>query len=264
MGKRLLTSAIGLVVFFAVIFAHHYVLYIAGAILAVMLLFEVFHVMDIDKKARILGYIISVMICFGIAINKPMFAAVLSTSIYILSIVFFYGKVKLTDLFSSAVVTLTISLFISVLYLIRKYCDQYSVMIPFICAWMSDTGAYLTGSLFGKHKLAEKISPMKTIEGSIGGVLFSALGSVLYIIVLVKVFAEGMPSLLVATRFAVLGVTAGIISQIGDLAASCIKREYGKKDYGSILPGHGGLMDRFDSVLVTIPFVFYMLVYYII
>jgi phosphatidate cytidylyltransferase len=124
-----------------------------------------------------------------------------------------------------------------------------------LTAFGTDIFAYFTGQAIGKHKLSPKISPKKTIEGAIGGIL----GSVLLCVVFGHFFGE-----LLLLHYAVIGVLGSILAQLGDLTASIFKRKMGVKDYGMLIPGHGGIMDRFDSVLFTAPFVYYyiMLVIY--
>lgn len=122
---------------------------------------------------------------------------------------------------------------------------QYTFVLVFVAAWMCDSFAYFTGRLFGKHKLAPHLSPKKTVEGSIGGIVFAILGCMLYGLVVEK--ATGLNA-----RYHVLAATGlilSVVSQIGDLWASLIKREYGVKDYSQMMPGHGGIMDRFDSII---------------
>lgn len=128
-----------------------------------------------------------------------------------------------------------------------RYMDNgvYLFGMVFIGAWVSDSMAYFTGRLFGKHKLAPTLSPKKTIEGSIGGIVFTVIAFVLYGLIVGSI-SELVPNYLL---LAVMGGTLSVVSQIGDLWASLIKREYGIKDYSRMLPGHGGVMDRFDSVL---------------
>ena len=136
----------------------------------------------------------------------------------------------------------------------------YLVWMVFIASWISDTFAYFTGMLFGKHKLAPVLSPKKSIEGSIGGVLGSALaGAVFGYLFSTKVGQE--INLIVVC--AVLGALGSVISQIGDLAASAIKRNHDIKDYGHLIPGHGGIMDRFDSVIVTAPIIYFLVYYFV-
>lgn len=117
--------------------------------------------------------------------------------------------------------------------------------LVFIAAWVSDTFAYLTGRLFGKHKLAPNLSPKKTIEGSIGGVIFAIIACIVYGLI-IEAFTDLEANYVV---LGVLGFVLSIVSQIGDIWASLIKREHGIKDYSRMLPGHGGVMDRFDSIL---------------
>ena len=121
----------------------------------------------------------------------------------------------------------------------------YIFGLVFVAAWMCDVFAYFTGRFFGKHKLAPHLSPKKTVEGSIGGIIFAVLGCVLYGLIVSKVSGLSARYLVLA----LLGLVLSVISQIGDLWASLIKREHGIKDYSRMLPGHGGVMDRFDSIL---------------
>ena len=125
------------------------------------------------------------------------------------------------------------------------------IIFPFIAAWITDTFAYFSGRFFGKHKLSPLISPNKTIEGSIGGILGCILAVIAY-----KYIAQiiwGL-SLDIIYSIAVI-IPASIIAQIGDLSFSYLKREFKIKDFGTILPGHGGILDRFDSLLFAAPFV---------
>ena len=128
---------------------------------------------------------------------------------------------------------------------------KYIYLLVFIGPWVSDTFAYFCGRLFGRHKLIPEVSPKKTVEGSIGGILFTALGCVIYGVIINTMLDS--PVSLTYGSLAVTGAIVSVISQIGDLAASLIKRNYGIKDYGFIFPGHGGVLDRFDSVLLTAP-----------
>lgn len=131
----------------------------------------------------------------------------------------------------------------------------YMVWMIFISSWICDTCAYLTGMAIGKHKLAPVLSPKKSIEGAVGGVVGSALvGTAFGYFALERVFADQNVTWIAAL---ICGVGA-VISQVGDLAASGIKRNHDIKDYGKLIPGHGGIMDRFDSVLFTAPIIYYL------
>ena len=122
---------------------------------------------------------------------------------------------------------------------------QYTFVLVFVAAWVCDSFAYFTGRIFGKHKLAPHLSPKKTIEGSLGGIIFAVLGCMLYGLVIEKITGLNAKYLVLAAA----GLILSIVSQIGDLWASLIKREYGVKDYSQMMPGHGGIMDRFDSII---------------
>jgi phosphatidate cytidylyltransferase len=126
---------------------------------------------------------------------------------------------------------------------------KYLYLICFIGAWVTDTFAYFAGRLFGKHKLIPEISPKKTIEGSIGGIVFCVIAMVLYGWIVVQITNGAVRANY--WMLAVSGLFVSFVSQIGDLTMSAVKRTYGIKDYGKLFPGHGGVLDRFDSVLAV-------------
>lgn len=144
---------------------------------------------------------------------------------------------------------------LSFLYLLREGLDEgiYLVWFAFLASWGSDTCAYCVGVLIGKHKMAPNLSPKKSVEGAVGGVVGAALLFVLYTYFVINRDTEIALSLPFA---AILGAVGALISMVGDLAASAVKRDHGIKDYGKLIPGHGGIMDRFDSVIVAAPVVF--------
>ena len=147
---------------------------------------------------------------------------------------------------------------LSYLYITRmEYNGLYTVWLIFIASWGCDTCAYLAGVAFGKHKMAPVLSPKKSVEGAIGGILGAALiGGIYAYIFQDKIDKIPNPVLV----FAVICAVAGLVSMTGDLVASAIKRNNNIKDYGKIIPGHGGIMDRFDSVIYVAP-VIWLLVY---
>lgn len=143
-------------------------------------------------------------------------------------------------------------LFSHLLFIENLKYGSMIIWLPFITAWFTDTCAYFVGVYFGKTKLCPKVSPKKTVEGALGGVvgciaLTTASG------LLINSF--GIEIRLV--HFVITGFLCGIASQFGDLAASYVKRYTGVKDFGRIIPGHGGIMDRFDSILFTAPVIYY-------
>lgn len=130
----------------------------------------------------------------------------------------------------------------------------FLVWLVFICSWGCDTCAYCVGVLIGKHKMAPVLSPKKSIEGAVGGVLGAALLGVLYALAIGKWGGVAASPVM----YAVIGAVGGLISMVGDLAASAIKRNHNIKDYGTLIPGHGGILDRFDSVIFTAPIIYYL------
>lgn len=124
----------------------------------------------------------------------------------------------------------------------------------FFCSWISDTCAYAVGTLLGRHKMAPILSPHKTVEGAIGGIA----GSIILCLVAAAVIEHLVPGENLYLPFALIGAVGSIIGIIGDLAASAIKRNHGLKDYGKAIPGHGGFMDRFDSVIFTAPVIYFL------
>lgn len=185
------------------------------------------------------------------------------SELYILAF-FFYLLINLTvSVFSHGKYPVDRSAltFLSIFYVVTSFTcivflrdvplGKYVYLLTFIGPWISDTFAYFVGSFFGKHKLIEDVSPKKTVEGSIGGIFFTGVSCVVYGIILVHAIkADFEPSYI---ALFVIGVVISVISQIGDLAASLIKRHFNVKDYGKIFPGHGGVMDRFDSVFPVAP-----------
>lgn len=130
---------------------------------------------------------------------------------------------------------------------LSNYQVQYNPILPlsiFIFTWINDTGAYCTGMLFGKHRLFERISPKKSWEGSIGGGIFSIIGAI--------VMAHFFPFMSISIWIG-LALTVVVFGTLGDLTESLLKRTIGIKDSGNILPGHGGMLDRFDSTLMAVP-----------
>ena len=151
--------------------------------------------------------------------------------------------------------------FMSILYIVagftaivsiydRELGGEYVYLLVFIGSWVTDTFAYFCGMLFGrggKHKLIPDVSPKKTVEGSIGGIVFCIIGMVVFGIV-VEAISDYEANLI---ALALAGFVISVVAQIGDLLMSVIKRTYGIKDYGKVFPGHGGVLDRFDSILAV-------------
>ena len=212
-------------------------LYCVTAAISLIGMFELYRVMGIEKKAPgIAGY----LACLGYY-----------GSIYVFTFPK-YGTEQITVAFFGI---FYLGIMLSYLYQVRAMADgKYLVWLIFLSSWGCDTCAYCAGMLLGKHRLAPVLSPKKSIEGAVGGVVGSALLGCIY-----AYFFGGKMDVVCnpMVACAVACAIAAVISQIGDLAASAIKRNHNVKDYGNLIPGHGGILDRFDSVIFTAPAVYW-------
>jgi len=158
--------------------------------------------------------------------------------------------------------TLGISLSFNCLVLLRNSYNEaglFYILVAFGSAWFADTGAYFTGMLLGKHKLCPNISPKKTVEGAVGGVVWNVGLLCLLAFVYTKIYAaQGTILSVNYLNICILAVATAFAGMAGDLIASVIKRQIGIKDYGNLIPGHGGIMDRYDSILFTAPTIYFV------
>lgn len=246
------------------------------SIFAVVAAYEVLKVFGLEKRLFIavpsyiiavsmpcLAYVLDVLEAsfFGIP-HSAVFLLILAATIYAFMFYTFIvlicerGRMKFGDVAGAVVAVSYIVASFSAITLMRFIDDVglYTLGLILISSWITDCGAYLTGYFFGKNKLIPEVSPKKTVEGAIGGIISSVIGMMLYGLILNLITANldgvttAVPNYLV---LALSGALLSVVSQTGDLIASVIKREHGVKDYGSIFPGHGGVMDRFDSVIAV-------------
>ena len=143
----------------------------------------------------------------------------------------------------------------AVIRILAMKIGRYVIMVPFVVAFLNDAGAYFVGMRFGKHKLAPVVSPNKTIEGLLGGIATAVVGMIVYAIILHVL--KFKVNYFLAILYGLVGGAAGVF---GDLCFSIIKRQTGIKDYGNLFPGHGGVLDRFDSVMAVAPLMEVLLV----
>jgi phosphatidate cytidylyltransferase len=163
--------------------------------------------------------------------------------------VFTYPRYRAEQTMAAFFGIVYVAVMLSYIYQTRNLEDgKFIVWLIFICSWGSDTCAYCVGMLLGKHKMAPVLSPKKSVEGGIGGVAGAALIGGIYAAVIHSDIA----------MYAVICAVGALISMVGDLAASAIKRNQEIKDYGTLIPGHGGILDRFDSVIFTAPFIYFL------
>ena len=264
MLQRTITSAIILAVALVLVIFSDFIVYpIALAILSMVAVMEILKVMGSHKRwlisipacaialvFPILAFFVTPEIAMGFMLS--VFCALFVYLLWLMAIsVFSKGKISfnaISEIFVSVIYVTVSFTSLSLLRYLDKETGAFNVVLVFMVAWVCDVFAYLVGSIIGKHKLIPEISPKKTIEGAIGGVVFTALACLLYGFLLDTIIDNMTVNYLF---LAICGVILPIVSQLGDLTASLIKREYGVKDYGKIFPGHGGVMDRFDSVVAV-------------
>ena len=166
-------------------------------------------------------------------------------------------KVKFTDVCSSVFLVVYSVAFLMHLTLIRRLDNGVALLfMALIGAYVTDTGAYFTGLAIGKHKLIPSVSPNKTVEGSVGGMLAAVVGFVIY-----GVIMQNLGHSVNYLYLIILALICSVISQFGDLAASVMKRSFEVKDFGNLIPGHGGMVDRVDSLMFVAPVVYYFITF---
>lgn len=274
MLKRIISALIGIAVAITVLFLHKIiVLPIAIAAVTGIMLFELLRAVKLEKCIPILitveFYGIAVPFVHWYEMKSIVMFAVALLCTFAVFVVWLnkHEKIQYTQIFFVLACMVLVPQSMSTIVLIEKQVGEHSVffIVMGLCgAWIADSGAYFTGVAIGKHKLCLKISPKKTIEGFIGGIISTAVVFAAAFFVYDKFIAEN-PLALNYTYFHIViaGMLCAGIGTVGDLSASMVKRQVGIKDYGKIMPGHGGFMDRFDSVLFVLPtfYVFITLTY---
>lgn len=269
MGIRVLSGLIAFVLLVIVTLLDPGYLLIATFILSVIGIKELFKALELKgyKPFYMIGYMwvfilflllsIDVAVTFvAITSDGELFPiiSVVTTFGFMLLLIFKKEMYNINDAALTIFAVIIVGYFFSFLPATRfMQGGQYLIWIIFMGAWVTDTCAYFTGVKFGKRKILPSLSPNKTLEGFIGGALGSLVTITLFGIYLNSI---GVFQINVA-HFIVIGASCGIISQMGDWFASAIKRYTGIKDFGNLMPGHGGVLDRFDSILVISPFVYF-------
>ena len=266
MLKRIITSIVALAVFIPIlVFSDTWAFPIAMGIASAIGCCEMICCVGQKKNFWLFVPISACAVAFPILtraaiVAEKSFSEVMTFSvglflilaIYVLGVAVFKNKtLPVTDAgLAYASCAYTIAAFTSIVY-IHDFIPfgKYLYLLVFVCAWVTDSFAYFTGRFLGKHKLIHAVSPKKTVEGAIGGVLFCIGGVILYGLIIERFFvSEGSANYIV---LALSALFMSVVSQVGDLIMSVIKRHYGIKDYGKLLPGHGGILDRFDSVMAV-------------
>lgn len=258
MDKRYLGAVI-LSPLIIVLFIGGIYLKVLVAIVSLLGIYEFFNIMRMKNYKPLTSIAIALTLFYYILIifNKSSLNVtflILAFSLFImLSVPVLNDKYNFIDVAITLLGFFYVSVFFSFIVLVsEKDFGKYIVWTIFISAWMCDTVAYYSGKFFGKNKLCPKVSPKKTIEGSIGGLIGSTLGCMGF-----GIFINNIGVNIPLFNFILIGFISGIFSQMGDLVASSIKRFIGVKDYSNLIPGHGGILDRFDSILFSSVVVYY-------
>ncbi len=260
MLKRIITSLVAVCILIpALALSGTPVFPVALAIVGIICIYEMLKCMGTHKKYTLAVPLYlaaaAVPIMMRYIVDATVFSRIyfIAAAVYLVAVfaavIWSHGKFQFSDAMAMFGVCVYIIAAISSILYVRDRSNggEYIYILIFLGAWMTDIFAYFTGVFFGKHKLIEDVSPKKTIEGSIGGIFFCALSFVIFGIVVDALFDREANIVFLA----ISGIFVSVISQIGDLIMSVIKRYYGIKDYGKLFPGHGGMLDRFDSVLAV-------------
>ncbi len=221
---------------------------------------ELYKVVDVHKKLLgFTGYLagIAYYVCLRFGSKEQIVPLIIGFLVLLMAVyVFSFPKYIAQQVMFVFFGLFYVALMLSYVYQTRMLPQgAFLVWLIFLCSWGSDTCAYCVGMLMGKHKMAPKLSPKKSVEGGIGGILGAALFGAVYGLAINR-FASGADANVL--HYAIICGIGSMISQVGDLAASAIKRNHDIKDYGKLIPGHGGILDRFDSVIFTAPIIYYL------
>ena len=263
MKQRVISAFFGIILLVLVLLGNQCVFDSVVTILSAMAIYEVINAVGLSKNKKMTAVSVLMPVALMVVSHLSMeyLPAVIFffISVFMISMLFSQGRYKFADTAMYIAVPIIFSFAFLYVSLVRRLGNgNLDVLVILIGCWITDTCAYFSGYFFGKHKLAPEISPKKTIEGSIGGII-----GVMLIIVAYALVAGNIMNMSVNIYSAVVvGIVSGIVSQFGDLCASIIKREHGVKDFGKIMPGHGGVMDRFDSFLFVAPALYYILKFF--
>lgn len=261
MKTRIISGAVLFGILISTLLVGSYYLFFFCLIASLIGMFELFKVFNLQKKPlAIISYISAIAIYItvinGITIKYELLILITTLIVMLAFFVFQYPKIETNELFVSYFAYFYVAIMLSFVLRIRMLPHgNILVWLIFIGSWLNDTAAYFTGYFFGKYKMAPVLSPKKTIEGAIGGIAISTLVGFIYGLIAAKtgILLKGN----IVLTFTIAGLFGSICGIIGDLAASAIKRKNDVKDYGKLIPGHGGILDRFDSVILVAPVVYF-------
>lgn len=253
---RLISGILLVIAALLTIISGGYVLFFTLLCISLIGMQELYKAMGIHEDRtgllEIVGYLGAVLYYISLLLGFESYGlmAVLVSLILVMFVyVFTYPKYHANQVMAAFFGVVYVAVMLSFILMTRNLPDgKFIVWLIFLCSWGCDTCAYCVGMLIGKHKMAPVLSPKKSVEGGVGGVVGAALLGVIY-----AAATQGP-----VVEYAVICGIGALISMVGDLAASAIKRNQGIKDYGKLIPGHGGILDRFDSVIFTAPVIYYL------
>ncbi len=253
---RLLSGIVLVLVAFLTINCGGYVLLATLFCVSLIGMQELYRAMQVRKDGfgglELTGYV-GILLVYLLLIpgepSYPLMGVIASLILIMFVYVFAYPRFEAGQVMAAFFGVVYVGVMLSYIYQTRMLPGgQFHVWLIFLCSWGCDTCAYCVGVLIGKHKMAPVLSPKKSVEGAVGGVAGAVLLGVVY-----AYFTKGG-----MVEYGVICGVGALISMVGDLAASAIKRNQGIKDYGKLIPGHGGILDRFDSVIFTAPVIYYL------
>ena len=253
---RLISGILLVIAALLTIISGGYVLFFTLLCISLIGMQELYKAMGVHGEGtgllEIIGYLGAILYYVSLLLgfeSYGLMTVLVSLILLMFVYVFTYPKYNAHQIMSAFFGVVYVAVMLSFILLTRNLPDgKFIVWLIFLCSWGCDTCAYCVGMLIGKHKMAPVLSPKKSVEGGIGGVVGAALLGVIYAAAIQDPMVE----------YAVICGIGALISMVGDLAASAIKRNQGIKDYGKLIPGHGGILDRFDSVIFTAPVIYYL------
>ena len=253
---RLISGIVLVIIALATIISGSWILFFTLLAVSLIGMRELYKVMKVSDEhvtvLELVGYLGAVLYYIAMKAdfgNYGTMAIIISMILILFVYVFGYPKYHAEQVMAAFFGVVYVAVMLSFIYLTRSLPDgKFLVWLIFLCSWGCDTCAYCVGMLIGKHKMTPVLSPKKSIEGAVGGVAGAALLGVIYAAATQGKMAE----------YALICAVGALISMVGDLAASAIKRNQNIKDYGELIPGHGGILDRFDSVIITAPVIYYL------
>ncbi len=255
--ERIISGLIGVVLILSILYAGGVYWIAFFTFLGLGGLYEFNRIFKKEYNPPILVGVILFLITMFYLYNKSLILSLVLFMVFlVIYLIIKYPKVSIVDITLSIFPALYIGFSFSFALLILEEPHAFLIMLSiFLLTWTSDIGGYFFGSLWGKRKIAPKLSPNKTWAGSIGGIILSLITALIFY----KYAQIGNHNLF---NLIILGIMASIAAQAGDLFISSVKRIFAVKDTGSLIPGHGGILDRFDSFILVLPVVFALLTYF--